>query len=318
MPILGIVIGEKFERLLAAAQGDTGEADGAFSVLWRDANPALLRYARVIAPEAAEDVAADTWAHVVRALDAFRGDEASWRAWLFTTARRRAIDEGRRRSRRPVVSVPDLPDTAGPGSEDPADLVLEKLGTEAAISVISSLPRFQAEVIMLRVVAGPGQPCGGTAGGPQPRGGPGCRAPWFTAAGGHPPRSRHHASLRPCNGLSRRVVSEGSMTRHGRSSRPDPPSPGWSADPMLDALLDGGPLPDGEDPARWQPLAEVLTVLTSAPESSELAGEARALAEFRVRARAAPEPSRGPAPEPGVGRRRCPVPGLRWRWPPAL
>ncbi len=154
MPILGIVIGEKFERLLAAAQGDTGEADGAFSVLWRDANPALLRYARVIAPEAAEDVAADTWAHVVRGLDAFRGDEASWRAWLFTTARRRAIDEGRRRSRRPVVCVPDLPDTAGPGSEDPADLVLEKLGTEAAISIISSLPRFQAEVIMLRVVAG--------------------------------------------------------------------------------------------------------------------------------------------------------------------
>ncbi len=82
------------------------------------------------------------------------------------------------------------------------------------------------------------------------------------------------------------------MTRHGPSSRPDPPSPGWSADPMLDALLDGGPLPDGEDPARWQPLAEMLTVLTSAPESSELAGEARALAAFRVRARAAAEPSR--------------------------
>ena len=37
---------------------------------------------------------------------------------------------------------------------DPADLVLEKLGTEAAISIISSLPRFQAEVITLRVVAG--------------------------------------------------------------------------------------------------------------------------------------------------------------------
>ena len=98
MPILGIVIGEKFERLLAAAQGGTGEADGAFSVLWRDANPALLRYLRVIAPEAAEDIAADTWVQVVRGLGTFRGDEAAWRAWLFTTARRRAIDEVRRRS----------------------------------------------------------------------------------------------------------------------------------------------------------------------------------------------------------------------------
>jgi RNA polymerase sigma-70 factor (ECF subfamily) len=154
VPILGIVIGETFGRLLAVAQGRTGEAEGAFSALWRDANPALLRYLRVIAPEAAEDIAADTWVQVVRGLDAFRGDEAAWRAWLFTTARRRAIDEGRRRSRRPVVPVRDLPDGAGPASADPADLVLEKLSTETAITVISTLPRLQAEVILLRVVAG--------------------------------------------------------------------------------------------------------------------------------------------------------------------
>lgn len=154
MPILGSVIGERFGRLLAAAQGGTREADGAFSALWRDANPALLRYLRVIAPEAAEDIAAETWVQVVRGLGGFRGDEAAWRAWLFTTARRRAIDEGRRRSRRPVVFLPELPDDAAPGSADPADLVLEKLSTEGAIAVISALPRFQAEVILLRVVAG--------------------------------------------------------------------------------------------------------------------------------------------------------------------
>ncbi len=153
MPILGFVIGEMFERLLAAAQGGTDEADRAFSVLWRDANPALLRYLRGIAPDAADDIAADTWVQVIRGLAAFRGDEAAWRAWLFTTARRRAIDEGRRRSRRPVVSVPELPDGAV-GGADPADLVLDKLSTEAAIAIISSLPRFQAEVILLRVIAG--------------------------------------------------------------------------------------------------------------------------------------------------------------------
>ena len=50
--------------------------------------------------------------------------------------------------------MPELPDGAGPGSADPADLVLDKLSTEAAIAIISSLPRFQAEVILLRVVAG--------------------------------------------------------------------------------------------------------------------------------------------------------------------
>ena len=46
MPILACVIGEEFAAVLAAAQ-DGSEA--AFCVLWRDVNPALLRYLRVAA-----------------------------------------------------------------------------------------------------------------------------------------------------------------------------------------------------------------------------------------------------------------------------
>ncbi len=76
------------------------------------------------------------------------------------------------------------------------------------------------------------------------------------------------------------------MTRRERRSRPDRPS----LERSLDALLDGGwpgrdgpgPGGPGDDPARWQPVAQVLAALTSAPESSELAAEARALAEFRA------------------------------------
>jgi RNA polymerase sigma-70 factor (ECF subfamily) len=64
------VIGEGFADTLAAAQ-DGSEA--AFARLWRDANPALLRYLKVIAPGAAEDVAAETWVHVIRGLAGFRG-----------------------------------------------------------------------------------------------------------------------------------------------------------------------------------------------------------------------------------------------------
>jgi hypothetical protein len=75
--------------------------------------------------------------------------------------------------------------------------------------------------------------------------------------------------------------------------------------------LGRGALPDG-GPARWQPVAQVLAALTSAPESGELTGQARALAEFRASAAA---PARGadlPAPAP----RRNPgwmtwVPGRR-------
>jgi len=102
VPILGSVIGDGFPALMAAAQGGS---EAAFAALWRDANPALLRYLRVSALDAAEDVAAETWVQVVRGLPGFRGDEQAWRAWLFTTARRRALDEARRRARHPVAPV---------------------------------------------------------------------------------------------------------------------------------------------------------------------------------------------------------------------
>jgi RNA polymerase sigma-70 factor (ECF subfamily) len=145
------VIGEDFPAVLASAR-DGGEA--AFSRLWRDGNPALLRYLRVMAPEVAEDVAADTWLHVVRGLDGFRGDEAAWRAWLFTTARRRLVDEARRRARRPEAPLDEDSAARLAGPADAADGALERIGTRAAIELLTSLPPLQAEVILLRVVGG--------------------------------------------------------------------------------------------------------------------------------------------------------------------
>jgi len=150
------VIGEHFEAVLAAAQRGS---EAAFAELWHDGNPALLRYLRVTAPEAAEDIAAETWAQVVRGLARFRGNEQNWRAWLFTTARRRVADQMRHQARRPVTSLEALPELAtaelpGLRGPDAATLALENLDTRAAIALVASLPRLQAEVIMLRVVAG--------------------------------------------------------------------------------------------------------------------------------------------------------------------
>ena len=51
------MIGPSFPAVLAAAQGGDEQA---FAVLWRDLQPAVLRYLRVAAPIAAEDLAADT------------------------------------------------------------------------------------------------------------------------------------------------------------------------------------------------------------------------------------------------------------------
>ncbi len=140
-----------FEQALAAARsGD----DQAFAQLWRSLNPALLRYLRVLAPKIADDVASETWLQVVRGLRGFSGDEAGFKSWLFTIARNKVTDAARQAARRPI-EISDDDDVAPPAApDDTAAAVLERLDTEAALALIAKLPPDQAEVIMLRVVAG--------------------------------------------------------------------------------------------------------------------------------------------------------------------
>jgi len=145
------VIGKGFTAVLTAAQQGS---DAAFSQLWRDTNPPLVRYLRVIAPEAAEDIAADTWLKVLHGLAGFRGEEQAWRAWVFTISRRRVIDERRRAARRPVVQLAELPPAVLPSAADAADEALERISTATAIAMLAHLPPLQAEIILLRVVAG--------------------------------------------------------------------------------------------------------------------------------------------------------------------
>jgi RNA polymerase sigma-70 factor (ECF subfamily) len=145
------VVGDDFARVLAEAQGGD---DDQFAVLWRDANPSLLRYLRVLAQEQAEDIAAETWVHVIRNLRRFVGDEAAWRAWLFTTARRRLFDQARSRKRHPAEPLDELTAAEMPSSPDTAQIVMDNLGLDAAVELLSRLPPAQAEVIMLRVVVG--------------------------------------------------------------------------------------------------------------------------------------------------------------------
>jgi RNA polymerase sigma-70 factor (ECF subfamily) len=145
------VIGEEFERVLARARaGD----EAAFARLWRDLNPALLRYLS-LAGESEDEVAAETWLTVVKGLAAFRGDESAWRAWVFTTARRRAVDAGRQRTRAARAPWRDRSGSWVTSTEpDCADLVIDSLSSAEAIRIVRQLPALQAEVVLLRVVVG--------------------------------------------------------------------------------------------------------------------------------------------------------------------
>jgi RNA polymerase sigma-70 factor, ECF subfamily len=148
----GPMIGSGFAVLLAQARDRDEEA---FARVYRDAQPALLRYLRVVAAESAEDVAAETWLQVVAGLARFSGGELEFRAWLFTIARHRAVDAGRARERRPrTVPLADSGADERLTAPDTADVAQERAATRATLVLLSALPRDQAEIIMLRVVAG--------------------------------------------------------------------------------------------------------------------------------------------------------------------
>ena len=136
--------------LRAARQGD----EWAIGILFRELQPLLLRYLRRQAPLVAEDLASETWLGVARQLPSFAGSVAEFRALLFTIARRRVADHYRAQGRRPSVRPLEHADEP-PGGEDPGEAVVGKLSAQQAIDqLVGALPPAQAEVVLLRVVAG--------------------------------------------------------------------------------------------------------------------------------------------------------------------
>jgi RNA polymerase sigma-70 factor (ECF subfamily) len=148
------MIGSGFPAVLEGARsGD----EAAFATLWREFHPSLLRYLRVVTGGAADDVASETWAAVATSINRFEGDEVAFRAWIFTVARRRAIDHFRREARRPAVPVDPI--SLGTASvaatiEDPGDVAVAAIATETALALIATLPPEQAEAVILRAIAG--------------------------------------------------------------------------------------------------------------------------------------------------------------------
>jgi RNA polymerase sigma-70 factor (ECF subfamily) len=132
----------------AACAGD----ESAFVVLFREIEPRLLRYLRTLCGADAEDIAAETWVHVTRGMARFSGDADGFRGWVFTFAHGRMVDAWRARSRRPETITSTLPD--GPSEIDVPREVEETISTDSALALLRELPHGQAQVLLLRVVAG--------------------------------------------------------------------------------------------------------------------------------------------------------------------
>jgi RNA polymerase sigma-70 factor, ECF subfamily len=154
--------GEVFESVLTAAQA--GE-EWAFSRLYTDFNPRVERYFASRAPQAADDLAAETWMGVARRLKSFEGDENQFRAWLFTIAHRRLLDHWtaqNRRSEEPLDGLhlheDDQPTDHTKHLASVEDLAEDVVNTAAARAAAQRIARIlnrdQAEVILLRLLGG--------------------------------------------------------------------------------------------------------------------------------------------------------------------
>ena len=139
-----------FRDTVQSAQDGNEEA---FARLWREYQPGLLRYLRIKASPVAEDLAADIWLRVLKALPSFEGDEQGFRGWLYTTARNRLTDWYRTGERRPdLIEYSSL--VILPAVNNVEEEAAERSATDRAVALIAELPPDQAEAVMLRIVVG--------------------------------------------------------------------------------------------------------------------------------------------------------------------
>jgi RNA polymerase sigma-70 factor (ECF subfamily) len=101
-------------------------------------------YLRASAAAESEDLLSDVFLDVARGLPGFRGDDAALRAWVFTIAHHRLVDEQRRLARRRRFARAHIPRVV-PAPEEPLDPIL--------LAALDALTPDQREVVVLRFVA---------------------------------------------------------------------------------------------------------------------------------------------------------------------
>jgi RNA polymerase sigma-70 factor, ECF subfamily len=144
-----MAIGARFPQVLQAA---TDGLEWAWSELYREYAPPLLRFLRSQGAADPEDLLGDCFVQLLRNLDGFTGDEAGFRAWTFRVARSRLIDSWRKASRHPVTPVedPSMVGRAAPEMSAAADeALLHDVSVEAILNLLTG---EQRAVVTLRFI----------------------------------------------------------------------------------------------------------------------------------------------------------------------
>jgi RNA polymerase sigma factor (sigma-70 family) len=139
--------GEAFPDLLGAAQADAGWA---YERLFRAFAPAVLGYLRTLGVEDPDAATNEVFLRAFTNIGRFQGDETGFRSWVFTIAHNAALDDRRRRSRRPAIAEGEVPDDVVAAAEETA---LEHVDTDEVLELLDDLSPDQRDVLVLRLVA---------------------------------------------------------------------------------------------------------------------------------------------------------------------
>jgi RNA polymerase sigma-70 factor (ECF subfamily) len=133
--------------LFAARRGD-GDA---FAVIWRELSPVVAGYLAARGVDDPEAVTSDVFLSLLPRLGELDGGVSGLRTFVFSVAHARAVDEARRRARRPapVPFDPTVHDTVAESAEGEA---LDRVGTGRVRQLLDRLSPDHRDVLALRVI----------------------------------------------------------------------------------------------------------------------------------------------------------------------
>ncbi len=137
------------DDVLAAAQRGSGDA---FAVIWRELSPVVAGYLTGRGVSDPEGLTSDVFLAVLPRLPELTGGVAGLRTFVFSVAHARAVDDVRRRARRPesIEFDPARHDSVTASAEHEA---MKRAGTDSVRTVLEGLSPDYREVLALRVIA---------------------------------------------------------------------------------------------------------------------------------------------------------------------
>jgi RNA polymerase sigma-70 factor (ECF subfamily) len=145
-----VEIGVLKREVRRAARGDRDAAASLFDHY----HPRVYRYAlaKLGKPIDAEDVAAETFARVLRDLDHFRWKGGGFEAWLFRIAANLVVDHVRKGNRE--LTGDEITQELQEVGPTPEQLALHRETSKELDELLGELPPDQREVLLLRFAAG--------------------------------------------------------------------------------------------------------------------------------------------------------------------